>query len=191
MTGRAWSEVAVKGFILKSVITCGQKLHLSTVTVHRLLWSDEIFPSGCVMEYKTCIAPTHSSPCPFAPFVFASTSISLCALALSSEFSLSLPLSCSPSPHFTFSFYLLCASPFKFFFSKTPRDALFSWSTASRLPLLFISGFFCLSLPLSPTLTSLCEFCTEDSLVLFLKITPTARGFHVGFLVLGVGRICK
>lgn len=90
----------------------------------KLLCSYEIFPSGYVINYKTCTLPTHSSPCQFAPFVFASTFISLYSLAPSSEFPLSLSLSCSLSPHFTPSFCLLCVPPFKFFFFHSPSRSL-------------------------------------------------------------------
>lgn len=120
------------------------------------------------------------------PLPFLCT-LSLCQVNFPSPcLCLARPHLISPS-HFVFYVHL----PSSFSSRKLPEMLFFSWSMASRLLLLFISGFFCLSFLLSPTLTSLCEFCTEYSLVLFVKITPTARSFHVGFLVLGVGRICK
>lgn len=166
-------------YLYVSVVTCSKKKKkdISTVTVHKLLCSCEIFPSGYVINYKTCTSATHSSPCPFAPFVFASTFISLYSLALSSAFSPSLSLSSSPSPHFTSSFCLLCVPPFNFF-SFIPCAALFliyGYSSASAV-YLRVS----VSLHLSRTLTSLCvwSFCTEDSLVL---LWDHSGCFHVEF----------
>lgn len=139
--------------------------------MHKLLCSHEIFPSGCVINYKTCILPTHSSPCPFAPFVFASTFISLYYLALSSEFSLSLSLSCSLSPHFTPSFCLLCVSAFKFF-SSIPCVALsliYGYSFAFAV-YLRVSVSRRLSLSLSRTLTSLCVLSFAREIALFYSL---------------------
>lgn len=136
--------------------------------MHKLLCSHEIFPSGYVINYKTCTLPTHSSPCPFAPFVFASTFISLYYLTLSSEFSLSLSLSCSLSPHFTSSFCLLCVSPFKFF-SSIPRVGLlliYGYSSAFAV-YLRLSVSLRLSLSLTRTLTSLCVLSFAQKLALF------------------------
>lgn len=76
-------------------------MHLLRVILHKLLCSCEKFPSGCykVLNLRR-ISLTHSSPCPCAPFVFASTFIPLNSLTDKWIF-LRLSLSCSLSPYFT------------------------------------------------------------------------------------------
>lgn len=141
----------------------GQKRNIYTVTVPKL------FPSGCVINYKTCSLPTHSSPCRslhlFLPLYFHFSVATLSLLQVNfPSLSLCLARSHLILPHFVFYVFL----PFKFF-SSIPRAALSSWSMAIPLPLLFISGFLSLSVCLFHSLEPshlFVSFWTEDSLAL-------------------------
>lgn len=117
-----------------------KKRNVSTVCAQTAL---KYFPA--VIKYKTCTLVTHSSFCPFAPFVSASTFI-LCTLSLCQVNSLSLFVWLA----FT-SFHLLilslCVGLFQFFFSVRPA-ALDLWLFVS---LCCLSLGFCLFRSLEPS----------------------------------------
>lgn len=140
-----WPQIGVKAFIYMYCFSPVTKKEIYPLS----LCSHEPFPCGYVINYKTCSLPTHSSPCPFAPFDFASTFISLYSCTLSNFYSLSLFL-CLSCSHLISPSHFVCVSPFKISSLLFPV-LLFSWSVATCLLLLFISGFLSLSL----TLTSL------------------------------------
>ncbi len=137
------------------------------------------FPQGYVINYKTCTLLTHSSLCPFAPFVFASTLISLYSLALSSEIfsSHSLCLACihlvSP-PHFVY--YVALPSSFSSFIPGATLFLIYSPASA-----VYLRVSVCLFRSLHPHISLCGEFCTEDSLVLLLRSLQLLEAFMWSF----------